>query len=93
MSTNATSLGRTQAIAIVQLGLALSSFLAITFVLCALGERIPGLQKFHFLSALYPGIDWLSATPLLLGVGGAVAFGWYVAVLFGLLYNFFGARR
>ena len=93
MSTNATSPSRPHGIVIVPLGFALSSFLAITFVLCAIGERIPGMQKTHFLSALYPGIDWLSAPPLMLGVGGAVVLGWYVAVVFGLLYNFFGGAR
>lgn len=94
MSANATTLERTRSIAIVPLGLSLSSFLAITFVLCAIGEHIPGVQKIHLLSALYPGVDWTSAPVLVFGVVAALVLGWYVAILFGLLYNFFaGARR
>jgi len=46
----------TPAIALVPFGLSLSIFLAISFLLCAVGDFIPWLQNFHLLEALYPGV-------------------------------------
>lgn len=79
-------------IAIVPLALALSSFLAVSFLLCAIGELIPILRGFHFLKALYPDVDW--TRPAIIGIGVLWAFfaGWYVALVFGLLYNFFASK-
>jgi len=80
------------AVAIVPLGFSLSIFLAVSFVLCAVADVIPWLQDFHFLKALYPDVDW--ARPEMIGAGAAWAFltGWYIAVFFGSLYNFFAGR-
>jgi len=80
------------AIALVPLGLSLSIFLAISFLLCAVGELIPGLQNFHFLRALYPDTDW--TRPEMIGAGAVWAFlvGWYVALGVGSLYNFISPR-
>jgi len=80
------------AIALVPFGLSLSIFLAISFLFCAAADLIPWLQDFHFLKALYPDIDW--ASPAMIGTGTLWAFlsGWYIAVVFGSLYNFFAAR-
>jgi hypothetical protein len=80
-------------VALVPLGLSLSIFLAATFVLCAIGGFIPGLKDLHFLSALYPALDW--GDPAMIGLGAAYAFacGWYAALVCGGLYNFFLARR
>jgi hypothetical protein len=80
------------AIAIVPLGFSLSIFLAVSFVLCAVGDVIPWLQDFHFLKALYPDVDW--TRPEMIGAGAIWAFltGWYIAVFLGSLYNFFVGR-
>ena len=53
---------------------------------------IPWLQDFHLLKALYPDVDW--ARPEMIGAGAVWAFlsGWYVALAFGSLFNFFAAR-
>jgi hypothetical protein len=80
-------------IRLVPLGLSLSIFLAITFALCAIGNLIPGLEGIHFLSALYPGVDWTRPELLIAGVAWAFGAGWYVALLFGSLYNLFNGRR
>ena len=81
------------AVGIVPLGLSLSIFLAVTFLLCAVGGFIPGLAGLHFLSALYPSLDW--SDPVLIGAGAVWAFacGWYVALVWGNLHNFFAGRR
>jgi hypothetical protein len=81
------------AIAVVPLGLALSIFLAISFLLCALGDLIPWVQGFHFLAALYPDVDWTNPAMIAAGTVWAFLFGWYVALVFGPLYNLFAARR
>ena len=80
------------AIALVPLGLSLSIFLAISFLLCAVADVIPWLQDFHFLKALYPDVDWTRPEMMAVGVVWAFLSGWYVALGFGSLYNFFSAR-
>ena len=81
------------AIALVPFGLSLSIFLAITFLLCAVADVIPWLQDFHFLKALYPDVDWTSPAMIAGGAVWAFLTGWYVALVFGSLYNFFAARQ
>jgi len=80
-------------VAIVPLGLSLSIFMAASFLLCALGGFLPGLENLHFLAALYPSLDWTSPALIVAGAAWAFAFGWYVAVFCGLLYNTFSGRR
>jgi hypothetical protein len=80
-------------VAIVPLGLSLSIFMAVSFLLCALGGFLPGLENLHFLSALYPSLDWTSPALIVAGVAWAFACGWYIAVFCGLLYNLFAAGR
>jgi hypothetical protein len=80
-------------VAIVPLGLALSIFMAVSFLLCALGGFLPGLENLHFLGALYPSLDWTSPALIVAGAAWAFACGWYVAVFCGLLYNIFSGRR
>ena len=80
-------------VAIVPLGLALSLFLSGTFLLCALGGFLPGLENLHFLSALYPELDWHSPALIIAGALWAFALGWYAAGVCGSLYNFFARRR
>lgn len=82
----------TPAVALVPLGLSLSIFLAVSFLLCAVADVLPWLQDFHLLKALYPDVDW--ARPKMIGIGVVWAFltGWYIAVGFGSLYNFFSAK-
>lgn len=81
-------------IRLVPLGLSLSSFLVITFALCAIANFIPGLEKIHFLSALYPNVDWTQPAPLIAGILWGLGTGWYVALVFGFLHNLFaGARK
>ena len=84
--------GARPAIPLIALGLSLSIFFAVSFLLCAVADVIPWLQDFHFLKALYPDVDW--ARPEMIGAGAVWAFlsGWYVALAFGSLYNFFAAR-
>lgn len=79
-------------VALVRLGLALSSFLAISFLLCAAGELIPGVKSIHLLHVLYPDVDWGRPTTIGLGLLWSVLTGWYAALVFGGLFNFFAPK-
>ncbi|HEX6121211.1 MAG TPA: DUF5676 family membrane protein [Dongiaceae bacterium] len=74
-------------------GASLSAFLMISFVLCILlgfvwrdsGLHQPWLQ-------FLPGFTWLTWQSFLLGLIEAFAYGWYVALVFVPLFNFFASR-
>jgi hypothetical protein len=78
---------------ILALGLSLGSFLAITFVLCVLFDLwFPGQAMYQTWMRLLPGFTWLTWPSFFLGLIESFAYGWYVALVFGPLYNFFAAR-
>lgn len=76
------------------LGMSLGLFLAITFILCvAYGLILPGAAMYPGWQALLPGFTWLSWTSFLLGLVESFAYGWYIALIFAPLYNFFSERK
>jgi hypothetical protein len=87
-----TTAGRASQVSIFTLGLSLSVFFAITFLLCLVflliipdvGLHVPWFQFLPGFSLSVPGI--------LIGLVESVAYGWYVGLLFGGLFNFFAAR-
>ena len=80
-------------IAIVPLGLSLSSFFAITYLLCVLyGLVLSDVDLHQLLAAMLPGFTWLTWTSFFIGLVWSVVFGWYVAAVFAPLHNFFAAR-
>jgi hypothetical protein len=84
----------TTRLAIVPLGLTLSSFFLISYVLCILYGLAVSDAGFHrtLLPMLIPGFTWISWYSFVVGLIWSVVFGWYVAVVFAPLYNFFAAR-
>ncbi len=82
-------------IPIVALGMSTSSFLVISYVLCVIGYLLfPGLPIDHAALAIFlPGFKLLSWSTFLLGLVESVAYGWYIALVFGTLYNFFATHR
>lgn len=80
-------------IAIIPLGMSISSFFVITYVLCVLFGLLvsdPGMHR--LLSDLLPGFTWITWPSFFIGLVWAFVFGWYVAVIFAPIYNFFVAR-
>lgn len=78
---------------IVTLGLALSAFFGITFLLClSLLLVLPDIGMHVPLFQFLPGFN-VSATGIAIGLGETIAYGWYTALLFGWLYNFFSSAR
>lgn len=84
----------TPLVPVVPFGLGLSSFFAVTYVICILGYLfIPGSFINHSVLSLFlPGFKLLDWPNFILGLAESFAFGWYVALVFGPLYNFFAAR-
>ncbi len=88
-----TAAGRISHIPIAALGLSLGSFFAISFLGCLLlglvvadaGMHRPWLQFF-------PGFEWLTVRGVVIGLVWTQAYGWWTALVFGSLYNFFAAR-
>jgi hypothetical protein len=76
-------------IPLIPLGISLSAFLAISYLLCILlglfggwdwGLHQPWLQ-------FLPGFTWLTWSSFFLGLVESAAYGWYAALLFGGIYN------
>lgn len=80
-------------IPVLALGMSLSLFLVITYVLCVGFDLIFPAQAMHGeWERLLPGFTWLSWPAFLLGLAESFAYGWYIALIFGPLYNFFVMR-
>ena len=75
------------------LGLSLGIFFLITFALCVGYDLIfPGQAMYQSWLRLLPGFAWLSWRSFGLGLVESFAYGWYVALVFAPLFNFFAAR-
>ena len=84
----------TAAIQVVALGLSLSLFLALSFTLCVLlGLVLPDWGLHQPWLQFFPGFTWLTWPGFFLGLIESFAYGWYVALICGPLYNLFAARR
>ena len=81
-------------VSITALGMSLSLFLAISFVLCIAGYLIlPGLPVKHEALAIFlPGFELLTWQGFVIGLVESYAWGWYVALVLGSLYNYFARR-
>ena len=81
-------------IPVIALGMGLSLFLALSFILCVVAYLwIPGVPIEHSaLSLFLPGFKLLTWSSFCLGLLESLAWGWYVALVFGPIYNFFAAR-
>ena len=74
-------------------GMSVGLLFAISYVLCIAlgliwwdgGLHQPWLQ-------FLPGFTWLSPGTFLLGLVESLTYGWYVALVFVPLFNFFNAR-
>ena len=75
-------------------GMALSWFFAVSYVICVLGYLLfPSLPINHAaLTIFLPGFELLSWSTFCLGFIKTFVWGWYIALVFGPLYNFFVAR-
>jgi len=81
-------------IPIAAFGMSLGLFLAIAFLLCVLFDlQFPDHAMYQSWQNLLPGFTWLSWPSFFLGLAESFGYGWFVAIIFGPLFNFFAARR
>ena len=82
-----------RSIPVLALGMSLGMFIVVTYVLCVLFDLWFPTQAMHPVWApLLPGFTWLTWPSFFLGLVEAFAYGWYVALVFGPIYNFFAAK-
>lgn len=80
-------------VSIRQLGLALTAFFLATYILCiALGMIVPDWEMHKPWLQFFPGFEWLTLQGFVIGLVESVIYAWYVAVLFGWLFNSLGNR-
>ena len=86
--------GETAPIPIVTLGLSLSLFFVISYVICIAGYLLaPGLPVQHAaLSIFLPGFELLTWKSYFLGLVESFIWSWYIALVFGALFNFLSRR-
>ena len=82
-------------IPVIAFGQALSSFFILSYTLCILGYlAFPGFPVDHAaLSIFLPGFTLLTWHTYFLGLIESFIWGWYIALVFGPIYNFFVGRR
>lgn len=84
--------GATARISIVALGMSLSVFFSLTFVICFLVALLvpdPMLIAWLTFSGATAVPNWWG---LVAGLALSVVCGWYIALVFGTIYNYFAAR-
>lgn len=81
-------------ISIITLGQALSAFFIVSYTICILGYLFfPDFGVKHESLAIFlPGFTLLSWHTFFLGLVESFIWGWYIAIVFGAIYNFFLRR-
>ena len=75
-------------IPVIALGWALSLFLALTYAVCvAFDVILPKYAMYKAWAPLLPGFVWLTLPGFLIGLVESFLYGWYVALVFGGLFN------
>ena len=81
-------------IPVIAFGLSLGIFFVITYVLCVGFDLLfPGQSMYETWLRLLPGFTWLTWPSFLLGLIESFAYGWYIALIFGPLFNLFAGWR
>lgn len=84
---------RTLRIPVLAFGMSLGLFLAITYTLCVgFDLMFPDHAMYQTWSRLLPGFSWLTWPRFMLGLVESYAYGWYIALIFGPLFNLFANR-
>lgn len=80
-------------IPVLAFGMSLGAFFAITFTLCVGFDLLfPGGAMYETWMRLLPGFTWLTWPSFFLGLVESHAYGWYVALVFAPIFNFFAKR-
>ena len=80
-------------IPVAALGWSLGVFLTLSFAICvAFGLIFTGATMYQAWLPLLPWVSWISWPSFALGLIEAFAYGWFVALIFGPLFNYFSVR-
>lgn len=75
------------------LGWSLGIFFAITYTICVVFDIVfPGQSMTGLWDPLLPWVDGISPGGYVLGIAETLLYGWFVALIFGPLFNFFAGR-
>jgi hypothetical protein len=75
------------------LGLSLGGFFAISFLGCLLlGLVVPDFGMHRPWLQFFPGFEWITVRGVVIGLVLTQAYAWWIALVFGGLFNFFAAR-
>jgi len=78
---------------IIPMGWALSLFLVLTYLACvAFDLLLPGYAMYETWAGLLPGFVWLTPAGFFIGLVEVFLYGWYVALIFGGLFNVLSNR-
>ena len=79
---------------LVALGHSASLFLALTFALCVAFDVVfPQWAMFGVWQKLLPGFKGLDWKSFFVGLAESYGYGWYFALVWAPLYNFFSSQR
>jgi len=94
MTSNTNTFQRkTSPVSVYALGMSLGLFFLISFALCvAFGLLFPSATMYQSWLPLLPGVSWMSWPSFFLGLVETFAYGWFVAIFFVPLFNWFSAR-
>jgi len=74
-------------------GNATSLFFLMSFIICVAFDLIlPEQAMYTVWLKLLPGFTWISWRSFLLGAIESYAYGWYIALIWVPLYNYFGHK-
>jgi len=92
-SFNGSMAAATGRLSIYAVGMSVGIFLAISFILCVgFGLIFPTMTMYQAWLPLLPGFAWISMSSFVIGLVEAFAYGWFIAVLFVPLFNYFSER-
>ncbi|MCC8364655.1 DUF5676 family membrane protein [Lysobacter sp. A6] len=81
-------------LAIGVVGITVSSFFVVTYVVCIVGYiLLPSIPITHSALTLFlPGFTHLDWDTIWMGLAGSILWGWYIALVFCPLYNFYSRQ-
>ena len=87
--------GQVSPIPVVPFGIALSLFFVISYLACVGFYLLfpPPVLNHALLVLFLPGFESLTWPSFMLGLAQAIVYGWYIALVFGPLFNHFVARN
>lgn len=78
---------------IAPLGMSLGLFFVVTYLLCILYGAVASTDPMRqLLPMLLPGFRWLTWPDFLVGFAWSFIYGWYTAIVFVPIYNYFSGK-